>query len=43
MNIRAKKAVIIATGGSTGNVNFRRMFDPAAHRGVLWAVGYALV
>jgi succinate dehydrogenase/fumarate reductase flavoprotein subunit len=28
INIRAKKAVIIATGGSTGNVNFRRMFDP---------------
>ena len=28
LNIRAKKAVIIATGGSTGNVNFRRMFDP---------------
>jgi succinate dehydrogenase/fumarate reductase flavoprotein subunit len=27
-NIRAKKAVIVATGGSTGNVNFRRMFDP---------------
>jgi hypothetical protein len=27
-NIRAGKAVIIATGGSTGNVNFRRMFDP---------------
>ncbi|MGH7098270.1 MAG: FAD-dependent oxidoreductase [Stellaceae bacterium] len=27
-NIRAKQAVIIATGGSTGNVNFRRMFDP---------------
>jgi succinate dehydrogenase/fumarate reductase flavoprotein subunit len=26
--IRAKKAVIIATGGSTSNVNFRRMFDP---------------
>ncbi|MGZ5828039.1 MAG: FAD-dependent oxidoreductase [Xanthobacteraceae bacterium] len=26
--IRAKKAVIIATGGSAGNVNFRRMFDP---------------
>ena len=26
--IRATKAVIIATGGSTGNVNFRRMFDP---------------
>jgi succinate dehydrogenase/fumarate reductase flavoprotein subunit len=28
VNIRAHKAVIIATGGSTGNVNFRRMFDP---------------
>jgi succinate dehydrogenase/fumarate reductase flavoprotein subunit len=28
MNIRARKAVLIATGGHTGNVNFRRMFDP---------------
>jgi hypothetical protein len=28
LNIRAKQAVIIGTGGSTGNVNFRRMFDP---------------
>ncbi len=28
LNIGAHKAVIIATGGSTGNVNFRRMFDP---------------
>jgi succinate dehydrogenase/fumarate reductase flavoprotein subunit len=28
LNIRAKRAVIIGTGGSTGNVNFRRMFDP---------------
>jgi succinate dehydrogenase/fumarate reductase flavoprotein subunit len=27
-NIRAAKAVIIATGGSTGNIEFRRMFDP---------------
>ena len=27
-NIRARKAVIIGTGGSTGNVNFRCMFDP---------------
>jgi hypothetical protein len=27
-NIRARKAVILATGGSTGNVNFRRIFDP---------------
>jgi succinate dehydrogenase/fumarate reductase flavoprotein subunit len=28
LKIRARKAVIIGTGGSTGNVNFRRMFDP---------------
>ncbi len=28
LNIRARKAVIIGTGGSTTNVNFRRMFDP---------------
>src|SRR5215469_3049619 len=28
VNIRAKKAVILATGGSSTNVNFRRMFDP---------------
>ena len=28
MNLRARKAVIIATGGSTSNVHFRRMFDP---------------
>jgi succinate dehydrogenase/fumarate reductase flavoprotein subunit len=28
INIRARKAVIVATGGSTGNVDFRRMFDP---------------
>ncbi len=27
MNIRAKKAVILATGGMTSNLNFRRMFD----------------
>ena len=27
-NFRARKAVIVATGGSTGNVHFRRMFDP---------------
>jgi succinate dehydrogenase/fumarate reductase flavoprotein subunit len=26
--VRARKAVILATGGSTSNVNFRRMFDP---------------
>src|SRR6202000_1077232 len=26
--IRARKAVIVGTGGSIGNVNFRRMFDP---------------
>jgi len=28
VNIRAKKGVIIATGGHTSNVGFRRMFDP---------------
>jgi succinate dehydrogenase/fumarate reductase flavoprotein subunit len=28
LNIRARKSVILATGGSSGNVNFRRMFDP---------------
>ena len=28
INIRASKGVIIATGGHSGNVNFRRMFDP---------------
>ena len=27
-SITARKAVIIGTGGSIGNVNFRRMFDP---------------
>jgi succinate dehydrogenase/fumarate reductase flavoprotein subunit len=27
-DICARRAVIIGTGGSTGNVNFRRMFDP---------------
>jgi succinate dehydrogenase/fumarate reductase flavoprotein subunit len=27
-NIRARKAVIVATGGSQGNIEFRRMFDP---------------
>ena len=27
LNIGARKAVILATGGSSGNVNFRRMFD----------------
>ena len=26
--MRATRGVIIATGGHTGNVNFRRMFDP---------------
>ena len=28
LNIRASKGVIVATGGHTGNVDFRRMFDP---------------
>jgi hypothetical protein len=28
ISLRAAKAVIVATGGSTSNINFRRMFDP---------------
>ena len=28
VNIKARKSVIIATGGHTGNVNMRTMFDP---------------
>ena len=28
VNIRARKGVIIGTGGHSGNVNFRRIFDP---------------
>ena len=28
LNIRARKALVIGTGGHTGNVEFRRMFDP---------------
>ncbi len=28
VSIRAENGVILATGGSTGNMNFRRMFDP---------------
>ncbi|HVO96080.1 MAG TPA: FAD-dependent oxidoreductase [Terriglobales bacterium] len=28
VNIRAKKGVIIATGGMTSHIHFRRMFDP---------------
>ena len=28
MNIRARKGVVVATGGSAGNVAFRTMFDP---------------
>ena len=28
MNLRAAKAVIVATGGSTSDIEFRRMFDP---------------
>jgi hypothetical protein len=28
LNIRGRKGVIVCTGGSTSNVDFRRMFDP---------------
>ena len=38
LNIRAHKAVIIGTGGSTGNVNFRRMFDPRLTK-EYWGLG----
>ena len=34
LSIRARKGVIIGTGGSTGNVNFRRIFDPTPDRGI---------
>ena len=33
VTIKAKKAIVIATGGSTGNVEFRRMFDPRMTEG----------
>ena len=28
VTLRARKGVVLATGGHTSNVNFRRMFDP---------------
>jgi succinate dehydrogenase/fumarate reductase flavoprotein subunit len=28
VSLRARQAVIVASGGSAGNINFRRMFDP---------------
>ena len=28
LNVRARKAVVLATGGATSNINWRRMFDP---------------
>ena len=28
VTVKANKAIVIGTGGSTGNVNFRRMYDP---------------
>lgn len=28
ITVKAKRSVVVGTGGSTGNVNFRRMFDP---------------
>ena len=28
VTVKAKKAIVIGTGGSTGNINFRRIFDP---------------
>jgi hypothetical protein len=28
VTVKAKQAIVVGTGGSTGNVNFRRIFDP---------------
>ena len=28
VSVRARKAIVIGTGGNSGNVNFRRIFDP---------------
>jgi len=28
VTVKAKRAIVIGTGGSTGNINFRRIFDP---------------
>jgi hypothetical protein len=39
VTVRAKKAVIIGTGGSSGNVNFRRMFDPRLTEEIPLAAG----
>lgn len=39
VTVRARKAVIIGTGGSTGNVNFRRMFDPRLTEEIPLAAG----
>ncbi len=39
VTVRAKKAVVIGTGGSTGNVNFRRMFDPRVTEEIQLAAG----
>jgi hypothetical protein len=39
VTLRARKAVIIATGGHSGNVNFRRMFDPRLTEEYLGSAG----
>jgi hypothetical protein len=41
VNIRARKGVIVATGGMNGNVNFRSMYDPATTEEYMtWAQPY---
>lgn len=41
VNIRARKGVIVATGGHNGNVNFRRMYDPAlTEEYTTWGAAY---
>lgn len=42
VNIRARKAVIIATGGHAGNPEFRGMFYPAMREPAFPTSGYAL-
>ena len=43
VNIRARKAVIIGPAVSTGNVNFRRMFDPRLTEEYCGVAGHAVV
>ena len=37
--MHANKAVVVATGGNSGNVNFRRIFDPRLTEEIACAAG----